>query len=163
MNDRKILIVDKKFQYSFITKNLILLCFTFFLIFAVISMWEKYQVKQGFLLSPPENTQIIAWAKANNVDVNSAEFMRQFILQAKVYTFFQLLWQPMVIVLVLNALILIIANVYYSNTIVGPIYRLKALLEKKIRGEKVEPLHFRKNDEFHDLAELINKTFECKK
>jgi methyl-accepting chemotaxis protein len=162
MNGRKILIVDKKFQYTFITKNLILLCFTFFLIFAVIGLWEKYQVNQGFLLRPPENAQIIAWAKANNVDMNSAEFMRQFILQAKVYTFFQLLWQPMAIVLIINALVLILANIYYSNTIVGPIYRLKALLERKIRGEKVEPLHFRKNDAFHELAELINKTLGLK-
>ncbi|MCB4791102.1 MAG: hypothetical protein LHV68_04360 [Elusimicrobia bacterium] len=162
MKERKLLIVDKKFQYAFIKKNLILMFFTFLLIFAVLSIWEKFQVRQGFLLRPPENSEIVEWAKANHIDVNSAEFMRQFIQRAKVYTFFQLLWKPMALVLVINVLVLIIANIYYSHTIAGPIHHLKMMLESKIRGEVIEPVHFRKDDAFHDLAEVINKAFGLK-
>jgi len=157
MKDRKILIVDKTFQYSFIKKNILLMLFTFLLIFIVLSIWEKLQVRQGFLLRPPQNGEIIAWAKANNVSEGSAEFLRQFILRAKVYTFYQLLWMPMLLVMVINVIVLVIANIYYSNTIIGPIYRLKMFLERKIKGEEIEPLHFRKNDAFYDLAELVNK------
>ena len=136
--------------------------FTFLLIFIILSAWEKFQVNQGFLLRPPQNSEIIAWAKANNVRQDSAEFMRQFILKAKVYTYFQLLWKPMALVLVINVIVLVIANIYYSNAIVGPIYRLKLLLEQKIRGENVEALHFRRNDAFHELAELINNVMKLK-
>ena len=163
MINRKKLIVDKKFQYSFIKKNIQLLLFTFLLIFIVISLWEKFQVEQGFLLRPPENREIINWAKINHVGLDSAEFMRQFILRAKVYTFFQLLWKPMALVLVINVLVLFIANVYYSNTIAGPIHHLTMLLERRLKGENIEALHFRKNDAFYDLAELINKTLDLKK
>ena len=163
MKDRKTLIVDKTFQYSFIKKNILLMLFTFLLIFIALTVWEKLQVSQGFLLRPPQNGEIVEWAKANNVSEGSAEYLRQFILRAKVYTFYQLLWIPLAIVMVINVIVLIIANIYYSNTIIGPIYRLKMFLERKIRGEEVEPLHFRKNDAFHDLAELVNQACGSKK
>jgi len=39
--------------------------------------------------------------------------------------------------MVINVIVLVIANIYYSNTIIGPIYRLKMFLERKIRGEEV--------------------------
>jgi methyl-accepting chemotaxis protein len=157
MKKRKQLIVDKKFQYSLVLNNLILLFITFALIAVALLVWENYQTKQGFLIRLPQNSEVVTWAKANNVKTDSAQFLTQFIRMAKVYTFFDLLWKPLAAMLVLNVIILIIANLYFSNTIVGPIHRLKDVLERKLRGEAVEPVAFRKNDEFHDLAELVNQ------
>ena len=154
---RKKYIVDKSFQYGLILKNLVMLFFTFALIVAVLFVWEKYQTKQGFLIRLPQNSAVIAWAKENNVSPGSAEFMQQFIKMSTVYTFFDLLWKPLALVFALNLLILTAANIYYSNKIAGPIYRLKNELERKLNGEEVEPVFFRKNDAFHDLAVLINR------
>ncbi|MBN1822820.1 MAG: hypothetical protein JW803_00715 [Endomicrobiales bacterium] len=157
MNLRKSLLVDKKFQYSIIVGNVILLAVMFFTILIAVLVWEKYQVKQGFLLRPPPNSEVIAWAQSNNVKENSVEFLTQFIKMAKVYTFFDLIWKPMLIVFLINIVILVTANLYYTNKIAGPIYRLKTLLEKKLAGDEVEPIKFRKGDAFHELALLINK------
>lgn len=160
MTPRKTLIVNKQFQYSYIFKNLAILLVAFVMLFGAIKAWEKYSVHQGFLLHPPDNAVILAWAQKNNVEVDSAEFMRQFIAQAKVYTFFDILWKPLAGVLVINILILIIANIYYSHRIAGPIHRIKLTLEQKMRGEDVGTVSFRKRDEFQEVAELLNRYFE---
>ncbi|MBN1622202.1 MAG: hypothetical protein JW871_06390 [Endomicrobiales bacterium] len=157
MQFRTKFIIDKKFQYSFFLRNLTLLFFTFFLIFITIFVWKVYEVKQGFLLKPPTASEMEAWAEENKIDITSPEYLRQYMLKAKVYTYFQLLWKPLLAILLLNVLILFIANIYYSHRIVGPIFRLKRMLERKTKGEEVNPIFFRKNDNFHDLAELINK------
>ena len=157
MNIRKVFIVDKRFQYSFIVKNLMLMLVTFLLIFIVMGIWENYQTRQGFLIRPPSNEQILQWAKANNITPDNPEYSKQFILQAKVYTFFELMWKPLVLVLLLNIIVLLGANIYYSNRIVGPIYRLKGVLKKKLEGQKIYPICFRDGDPFQDLADLMNE------
>ncbi|MGA2090842.1 MAG: hypothetical protein ABSH12_05200 [Endomicrobiales bacterium] len=162
MNIRKVLIVDAKFQTDFIVKNLLLLVIAFIMIFATIKIWDRCQVSQGFLLRPPPNSTVVAWAQKNNVPVDSAQFLREFIREAKVYTFFDLLWKPLFVVLIINVLILVIANIYYSHKIIGPIHRLKNELERKLDGQEISSIRFRKNDPFHDLAELINKVLQLK-
>lgn len=160
MKLRKRFIVDKKLQYSIITKNLLLLALTFAMIAAVLFAWEKYQTRQGFLIRLPQNSTVNSWARENSITVGSAEYMRQFIKMAKVYTFFDLLWKPLALVLFLNALILVAASMYFSNSIAGPIHRLKAVLKKRLEGGETETVHFRKNDAFGELAELVNKVLE---
>lgn len=162
MKQRKRYIVDSRLQYSIIGKNILLLLFTFALIAATLFFWEKMQTKQGFLIRLPQNSEVAAWAQENNVRVDSAEFLRQFIKMARVYTFFDLLWKPLAAVLLLNIIILIAANVYLTNKIAGPIHRLKIVLQNKLDGVETEPVHFRKNDEFSDLAELVNRVLEQK-
>lgn len=162
MNIRSVLIVDPKFQVRFILKNLLLMLVAFGMVFGAIKVWERYQLKQGFLLRPPANAEIAAWARQNNVRPDSAAFLQEFLRRAKVYTFFDLLWRPLVVVMMFNAFILIVANVYYSHKIIGPIYRLKNELERKCRGEDIPPVRFRKDDPFQELADVINKTLDLK-
>jgi methyl-accepting chemotaxis protein len=157
MDLRKSFIIDRKFQYKFILKNLMLMVFTFVLIIGVLKWWEMRQLKQGFLLRMPQNSVVVAWAKQNNVPIESAAFLREFLRRAEPYTFFDLLWKPLGLVLVINVIVLIIANIYYSHRIVGPIYRLKKELERKLNGEKINAINFRKKDAFQELADIINK------
>jgi methyl-accepting chemotaxis protein len=157
MNMRRILIVDKKFQYAFILRNLALLLIAFVMIFAFIKIWEKRQTEQGFLLRPPPNYEMIAWAQQNNIEIGSAAFLQGFIEKARVYTFFGLLWQPLAAILIINVIILVIANIYHSHRIAGPIHRLKKVLEQKLNGENVAPVRFRENDSFQELADVVNK------
>ena len=162
MNLRKMLIVDPQFQASFIVKNLLLLILAFVMVFGAIKLWEKYQVSQGFLLRPPANDVVIAWAQEHNVPVDSAQFLKEFIRRAQVFTVLDLLLKPLVIVLCLNIIILVVANIYYSHKIIGPIHRLKQELQRKIDGVDIPPIRFRKDDPFHDLAEIINKALSLK-
>lgn len=162
MHKRWTLLIDKKFQYRFIRQNIVLLVFTFALIALALVVWQKFETEQGFLLRPPTNAQVIKWAKENNVRPDSAEFSQQFLRQAKVYTFFQLLWKPLLVVLLINVLVVVLANIYYSHKIIGPIYRIKKVLNEKLEGKEIQAIHFRDGDHFHDLGEILNKLLSLK-
>jgi hypothetical protein len=155
-------LIDKKFQYSFILRNIIFLLLSFILVFCIMLMWNVAKFRQGFLIQPPTNGQVEEWAKENNVEPGSGEYAYQFILQAKTYTFFDITWKPLLVVFLLNAAFLSLANVYYSHKIAGPIYKLNLFFEKLIKNKEVETLTFRKTDryEYKKLAEKINKALE---
>ena len=156
MNGRKTLIVDRSFQYRFIAKNICFMVLVFILIALVMTVWQRFAVNQGFLFSPPSNAEMLRWAQENNIAVGSPEYVQQYLLSAKPYTFFDLLWKPLLIMFFINVLIIFVENIYFTHKIAGPIHRLKVLLGKKIAGEDVGKISFRKGDMFHDLAELIN-------
>jgi hypothetical protein len=157
-------LIDKKFQFSFIFRNFIFLLVSFLLVFGIMLVWNVAKFRQGFLIQPPKNEQIEEWAKKNNVDPGSGEYAYQFILQAKTYTFFDITWKPLLVVFVLDALFLSLANVYYSHKIAGPIFRLKMYFEGLSRDKESKPLTFRKTDryEYQQLAKTINKALENK-
>jgi len=46
-----------------------------------------------------------------------------------------------------------------SNRYCGPTYRITKTLEAIERGERIQRLHVRKNDEFEPLVEQLNRTF----
>lgn len=65
--------------------------------------------------------------------------------------------------LINNALIMIviaIIGVFYSHRIAGPVYRIKADIEKVLAGEKDVRVVLRKTDKLHDLAESVNLLLE---
>jgi hypothetical protein len=162
MEQRKTLLIDKSFQYPFIRRNIIFFLCSLVLICGVLWLWNHFKYTQGFLVHPPNGEQVETWAKANNVSPDSAEYAYQFIVQAKPYTFFDLIWKPVAIVLAINLILLIGFSVYFSHQIAGPIYRVKKTLQSKINGENAAPIKFRKNDPFHDLADLINQALNLK-
>ena len=163
MRRRKQFIVDKKFQYWFIAKNLLFLVFFIISLVVILFLWEKNQYKQGLLLRLPSNEQIAQWAEENNFRSDSVEYAYQFYIQAKHYTFFGLLWKPITIILFINIFIIILVNIYFSHKIAGPIYKLKKTLREKLEGEIIKPIVLRKGDAFHDLADIINQVLNLKK
>ena len=154
--------INKKFQYSFIFRNIIFLLLSFLFVFSIMLVWNMAKFRQGFLIQPPKNEIIEEWARENHVEPGSAEYAYQFILQAKTYTFFDITWKPLLVVFIINAVFLSLANFYYSHKIVGPIFRLNNYFERWIKREETKPLIFRKTDkfEYHHLAENINKALE---
>jgi len=156
-------IIDKEFQFAYILRNLILL-FTIVVSVAVLFIaWNHFKIRQGFLLSPPSGEQVINWAKANNVSKDSGTFAYQFMVQAKAYTFFGLIWRPLIVVLLCNLVILTFTGIYFSYKIAGPLYRMKNLLRDKIDGKPVSALQFRKSDPFQELSGLVNKAMNLEK
>ena len=156
-------IVDKEFQIAYIARNLSLLAMIIISVAVLFIVWNHFKIHQGFLLRPPSGEQVISWAKANNVPQDSGQFAYQFMLQAKAYTFFELLWRPLTAVLIGNFVILIFTGIYFSYRIAGPIYRMKNLLRDKIEGKPVTQLEFRKDDPFHELSDLVNKAMNLEK
>ena len=51
----------------------------------------------------------------------------------------------------------VIYGLYVSNRIAGPIFRIQRHIEEWFSGKKETPLVFRKNDNFHELADMINR------
>ena len=43
-----------------------------------------------------------------------------------------------------------------SNRFAGPIYRLRCVMRDAAAGKRVEPIRFREEDHWHDLAEAFN-------
>ncbi len=154
---RTTIFINKGFQFRYIARNLAVLVIGFAFILFFAKLWGHYQERQGFLFQLPSNEAVMAWAQANNVSPESAEFARQFIVDAKVHTLFDLLWKPLLVILLLNAALLVVVNSISSHRIAGSLHRIKTDLERSLNGEQVESIRTRKNDEFQELVEVINK------
>ncbi len=50
----------------------------------------------------------------------------------------------------------LLAGVFYSHRLAGPIYHIQKTLRDAADGKLVQPIVLRKNDEFKELAEAIN-------
>lgn len=44
-----------------------------------------------------------------------------------------------------------------THRIAGPLYKLRLELQRMLQGEDINPIRFRKDDEFQDLPDLINR------
>ncbi|MBI4050918.1 MAG: methyl-accepting chemotaxis protein [Elusimicrobia bacterium] len=57
-------------------------------------------------------------------------------------------------------LITCLAGIIYSHRLAGPIYHFKRVIEETLQGKKPETIILRKNDEFKDLAEVLNQLLQ---
>ncbi len=65
------------------------------------------------------------------------------------------------VVVGLFAIFVMAMSYFYSHRIVGPVYAIKRSLESMGRGDwNAARLQLRENDEFQDVATLLNKTVE---
>ena len=72
-------------------------------------------------------------------------------------------WRQMIPILVFLAAILPIfiwEMIKFSNRFTGPIYRLHKTIRSIRAGEEFEPIHFRKDDFWHELADDFNAMME---
>lgn len=68
-------------------------------------------------------------------------------------------WQRFAPALVASLLLLplvLMDTVRLSNRFAGPVFRLRRSMKALVRGEKVQPIHFRDGDFWHDLADDFN-------
>src|SRR3989339_1107962 len=105
---RKRLIINREFQYSFIKKDLLFLLLTAALFFILVIVWNRYKVKQGFLLDIPSVEEVSVWAEASGIPPADARYWQRFIEKAKPYTFLDIIWKPLLVVLLINGLLLFI-------------------------------------------------------
>lgn len=75
------------------------------------------------------------------------------------YTHFDDLWfqySPAIIATLLLLPFVIFDTMQLSNKFVGPLLRLRRSMNRLAKGEHVSPIHFRKGDFWHDLANEFN-------
>jgi hypothetical protein len=56
--------------------------------------------------------------------------------------------------------IFILAGIYLTHHLAGPVWKLENELKKFLNGEKIPPMRFRRWDAFQGLPALINKLLE---
>jgi len=52
-----------------------------------------------------------------------------------------------------------ILSLQISHRFIGPIYRMENIIRESLHKEKLTELNIRKNDELHDLVNLLNEFF----
>ncbi len=57
-------------------------------------------------------------------------------------------------------IILIVAGIYVTLRIAGPVYRIQSDIKRVLAGEKRVRLRFRRRDAFPELAERVNQLIE---
>lgn len=75
------------------------------------------------------------------------------------YTHFDEMWfqyGPALVASLLLLPIVVVDSVRVSNRFAGPILRLRRTMNQVAAGEKVQPISFRQDDYWHDLAESFN-------
>ena len=61
-----------------------------------------------------------------------------------------------ILFLSLAALLIIVISIVISHHLAGPIFSIERTINRIVKGEKIEFIRLRKNDEFKGLAEKIN-------
>jgi signal transduction histidine kinase len=51
-------------------------------------------------------------------------------------------------------------GIVVTHRIAGPIYRIEQDLKRLLQGEKIEPIHIRRGDEFQEFVNIINQVIE---
>lgn len=66
----------------------------------------------------------------------------------------------LLIALPLVFLVMLLLSLSISHRIAGPIYRLEKELKEIVNGDYSRRIQFRSDDEFHEIAESINKVLD---
>ncbi len=62
----------------------------------------------------------------------------------------------MIVLLITVSMLLLLIGIMFSHHIAGPLYKIEDSLDRILRGEKIEPLKFRKSDAVNGLSEKFN-------
>jgi hypothetical protein len=154
---RRLLIINKSFQYRYILENLKYLMIAIVLILALLWLWSKYRIESGgILMQFPDNEKFAAWAAAQDIKPDKSDYWFYYIQHSKPYTVFDIALIPILICFGITALLITISSIFFSHKIAGPIYRVMKILGSHARGEKQYRFRLRKKDFFRDLADTVN-------
>jgi len=128
---RHIYIINKSFQYKYIFIILSIMLITIFTVsFTTFYIIWSNIIKEYFFI--PEASKKLA-----DIFVKTSELL--------------------LIPLIILTIIFSIVGVFYSHKIAGPLFRVKRICDGLARGNLNQIVKFRKGDEFHDVADALNK------
>ena len=82
------------------------------------------------------------------------------ILDADIQGILNFSMLAMAALLLITALLLIFIGIRFSHHIAGPLYKLEETISRLAKGEKVEPIYFRKTDMVNGLASKLNEVIK---
>lgn len=145
---RRQYIVDSRFQYSLISKFVIL---TASIVIGSFSFLVLVYYKHGDVQVSVE--QPILFSLADGLVDNEGMVT---------YTLMNLLWPVLSICLLGTTIFTFFYSVIISHRMAGPVFRMRRLLEEMARGDLRSPVsRLRKKDEFKHLFADINNVKEC--
>ncbi|MCB1141058.1 MAG: hypothetical protein H7A24_02325 [Leptospiraceae bacterium] len=167
--------IDKDFQNQFIFQFSLLIMLN-----AVATLGLIWMIKEKSYNLLPDNAAVLVQVDANEaiyIDKNNegeliisdVEGKPYFPLKQgnhaipRLYNAFDLYFQPVLFVSLLNLFAVSIFSLFFSHKMAGPIYKIKKILREYVDRQEVEAITLRKGDFFHDLADLINRALKLEK
>ncbi len=141
MKKRKKYLIDAKFQLKLISTVVLLIIGAI-----IISGLLSYSIT----IHQEEKSNIQFYGTTGGNISNMMEISSLFIVKPIVFK--SLLIGGILSIIIASALMF-----FYSHCLAGPVYHIEKHLEKIIEGNYNEKLYFRKNDEFKQLSDIINK------
>ena len=132
MERRKIFLIKKRFQFSFLGSFIVLLAFESVLIVSLFLYLSRDTLTTGFVDS------ILRVERTSNF------FIIPFIILT------------LIVVLGLTMTGMIVF-VLLSHRLAGPFYRFEKTLEQVQQGDLTSHVHLRKNDQFVELEDALNR------
>jgi len=136
--ERKILLVNPKFQFSFMKHSMLMtaiVLITFYL-FKIYIFWEIKDT--AFATGIPHNHDFISL-----IDDRSFVVDMSFLILAVNIVLFMLGW-----------------SLWVSHRVAGPIHRIRNEIKKIIDGQPLQRIGIRDHDYFHDLKDSVNLLIE---
>lgn len=161
--------IDKRFQSKFMLRYSIIVALS-----ATIIICALFALKNKAYSLLPDGASVLAQMDVDNhqnlkkdnngkwVVVPDGEGEEYFPLKVasggyKFYNAFNLYIWPVVVITVLNILIILIYSLFFSHKMAGPVFKIKKLLNQYLATGEFTDIKLRKNDNFDDLAILINR------
>ena len=86
------------------------------------------------------------------------EKLAQVYPQARLVSILNVVKIKLAMQLILLVPVVVLASVFLSHRVVGPISKIKKHMKKLIEKDFSKEMHLRKTDEFRSIAELINRS-----
>lgn len=136
---RRRYLIARRFQLRFALQILLLLIFT-----SLVIGWTVY-----YSVWNASESQLNRLLGEERIDQADALRFRHAIREG--------VSERVLFRLLLLIFIAFVFTVFATHRMAGPIRHMEKNLQARLRGEPPEPIQLRRNDEFQDLARLINK------
>tara|TARA_R110002049_G_C8883689_1_gene540156 strand:+ start:111 stop:548 length:438 start_codon:yes stop_codon:yes gene_type:complete len=135
---RKILLVNPKFQFSFMKHSILMTvaALATFYLFKVYMFWELKDIALSTGISPDHD--FISLIDNRNYVIDMS-----FVVLAIVVGFLMTGWA-----------------LWVSHKVAGPIHRIRNEIKKIIDGQPLQRINVRDHDYFHDLKDSVNLLIE---
>ncbi len=151
---RKTYVVNKQLQFRMIATFLVsvLIALVIFTLSFIAYYW--FTTKSG---DKPMDEIIRVYSREKVADSAGNESYQSV---ETITDRWSILVPPVLINNILIMIVIAVIGVFYSHRIAGPIFRIKADIEKVLSGDKDVRIVIRKKDKLHDLAESVNLLLE---
>ncbi len=160
---RRILVVDRKFQFNYLALNTVFLLVFAFIIGATVYMSVMYSIVREFsTVSIQQDLRTVSMndRHAALTPTPAIRAQAQMLSERHMETLNVILKRTQIKLIPVIAIMMVcilFISLIYSHRIAGPTYRFKKSLRAVIDGDLNAQFFLRKKDEFHEVAALLTE------